>query len=73
MQIEDKHMKRNSVSLVIIEINIKTVTYTLEWLELKQNRTDTEQVETVMLLAETQNGTATLDNSLKCSYKLNLL
>ena len=40
MQIEDKHTKRNSVSLVIIEIQIKTITYTLEWLELKQNRTE---------------------------------
>ena len=46
-------------------------------IKTKQNRTssglDTEQVETVVFLVEKQNGTATLDNSLKCSYKLNLL
>lgn len=72
MQIEDKHMKRNSVSLVIIEINIKTVTYTLEWLELKQ----TEQIQSKWKQCcwqKRKNGTATLANSLKCSYKLNLL
>ena len=76
MQIEDKHMKRNSVLLVIREIQVKTITYTLEWLELKQNKT--EQVlawiwskwKWSFRQVVTQNGTATLENSLKASHKV---
>lgn len=71
-------MKRNSVLLVIRETQVKTITYTLEWLELKQNKT--EQVlawiwskwKWSFRQAITHNGTATLENGLKASYKVKL-